>query len=71
MCTDATALAIIQIRYKEAFCLLDTALGTVNLTQAAFDAFFVVDYGHKRPPSPGFSNPGAARIYQLACLNFH
>jgi hypothetical protein len=39
----AAAFAVVQVRDKEPFFLVDAALGAVNLTEAAFYAFLMID----------------------------
>jgi hypothetical protein len=71
MGTNTATLAVVQIGDEEAFHLMNTALGTVNLTKAALNALFMVNYRDECPPGSGLGNLRAARINQLACLNFH
>jgi hypothetical protein len=71
MSAYAATLAIIQVRNKEPFHLMNAAFRAVDLAKAALDAFFLIEYGHESPPGTGFCDTGAARIYQSASLNFH
>jgi hypothetical protein len=71
MSTHAAALAIVQIRHKEPVSLVNAALGTIDLAEAAFDAQLMINHGHERPPGTRLGDAGTARIYQSPCLNIH
>jgi len=63
MRTNAAALAIIHIRLKKTvLALLDAALGTIHITDAAFDAFVVVPDRSLRPPTSRMIFTGATRL---------
>jgi len=68
---NAAALAVIQVGHELTLHLVDAAFGAVDLAEAAFDAFFMINNGNERPPGTGLGHLGAARIYQSACLYFH
>jgi hypothetical protein len=65
---DAAALAIVQVRGKEAFNLMYAALRAIDLAEAAFDAFLLIDLRHESPPGSSFSGPSRSRLYQFACF---
>jgi hypothetical protein len=67
----AAALAVIQVGYEQPFHLVNASLWTINLAEAAFNAFIMIDHRYKGPPGSRFSDLGAARIDQPACLYLH
>jgi hypothetical protein len=71
MSAHAAALAVIQVGHKLSLFLVDATLGTIDLAEAAFYAFLLIEYGHESPPGTGLRCTGAARIYQSPCLYFH
>jgi len=68
MSAHAAAFAVIQVGHKLAIHLVDAALGAVDLAEAAFYAFFLIDYGHESPPGTGQSFACATRIYLSSCF---
>jgi hypothetical protein len=71
MGAHAASFAVIQVGHKYSLLLVDAALGAVDLAEAAFYAFFLIDYGHESPPGTGQRFAGAARIYQTPCFYLH
>jgi hypothetical protein len=71
MGAHAAALAVIQVGDEQPFLLVNASLWTINLAEATFNAFLMIDHRYKGPPGSSFSDLGAARIDQPACLYFH
>jgi hypothetical protein len=71
MGAHAAALAVIQVGYEHPFLLVNASLRTIDLAEAAFDAFLMIDHRYKGPPGSRFGDLGAARIDQPACLYLH
>jgi hypothetical protein len=71
MSAHAAALAVIQVGHKLSLFLVDAAFGAIDLAEAAFYAFLMIEYGNECPPGTGQRRAGAARIYQSPCLYLH
>jgi hypothetical protein len=67
----AAALAVIQVGNEHSFLLVNASLRAIDLAEAAFYAFLMIDDRYKGPPGSRFSDLGAARIDQPACLYLH
>jgi hypothetical protein len=71
MGAHAAALAVIQVGYKQPFLLVNASLRTIDLAEAAFNAFLVINHWYEGPPGSSLGDLGAARINQPACLYLH
>jgi len=63
VCTDSTALAVIQICLeKTILALLYATFRTIDVTDAALDAFRIIPDRPLRPPTARMIFTGAARL---------
>jgi hypothetical protein len=71
MSAHAAAFAVVQVGHEEPIFLVNAALWAVDLTEAALDAFLMIDHWHESPPGTSLCDAGAARIYKSPCLYLH
>ncbi|UEC43300.1 MAG: hypothetical protein METHAR1v1_1260012 [Methanothrix sp.] len=68
MGAEAAPLAVVQIRDEVPIDLVDAALGTVDLAEAALDALIVIEDRDESSPGAGFCYFGAPRLHHHSDL---